>query len=597
MIAKLLLPGILLSGLFVGKGPGEGSLDLKSPIFSMAVKDTPQVVPGGYCTAESGFSTYLHNKNYYQSLFPLSYFVAGKNTVSAKKPAGSLQTGVTLNFVFGFSQAQLIAHNAMTISVDYLDTDNETHQAVIEVTGTDPKTVHGTDANEGALRGQFMSDGYFRLWFTPPASASNKVDFQGFSITMPKGMAVTNACGYLGPDYQGFIPLEEQPCKGDEFLLAGTNEGKIEAKANRPVMPYELLNAVIAYDEEDKKYYRPKPADDSYEAYAAAIPDIQSGDVHSVKLMAMDSDSNVSFFTIHIHYVDYNPPVITVGDDDSANLRISYEDAQSQGDLIAAIKSYITVTDDVAESIVPVVELKGDFDPEDPLGSYDFKVMASDGLNSAERNGTADVVDDVGPDISGPKKLTVSVSHKLEEATILAMYSAYDDIDGEITNLKVKSNEYKGNETKEGTHKLVLTCSDKAGNVSDYSVDIVVGEADGPVWYIVEGEIHIVQGSSLSPLEVVRRLVDEGTLEDRNYQKAEIVSGPAIDAGLDVGTHEVQIKAENKDGHQQYVKVTVNVMERTKMDLIPAEKNGFFQWIIDFFNSIGEWFKNLFGIK
>lgn len=412
---------------------------------------------------------------------------------------------------------------------------------------------------------------------------------------------LSQVCAYSGTEYQGFIHYRGKAAEEDALYPVVDNKVTIQANPADPLEPSEILAGIVAYDEYDDEWYRPEPADDSLEEYAAAFSEgFKVGDKYIINLKACDKSGNESFIEVTILFRDTTAPTIEVEGLVSGVLRISYDDARSEEYLETALKQYVKVTDDSDYSIAPEIQAM-DFVPL-TLGVYDVHIIADDGYNVSTLDIKVEIYDDVAPTISGPSVLVTATSAPLTEEGIIQAYAAEDEIDGSDVKVSVVDDEYHegDNATVIGEYSVTLAAVDDSGNRAEKEIVVRVEDQDAPTWHVYGSQLTVIEDSSLAPLDIVANLVAEGTLDDLEYVRAEIISGTVIDGTQEPGEYRMTIKAETADGQTRYANLTVTVVARDAAGIDPAggkKHSAFVQFFIDLWNSIVDFFKKLFGLN
>lgn len=406
---------------------------------------------------------------------------------------------------------------------------------------------------------------------------------------------------YKGPKYRGFIEFEgESTTELPDYRVESDGTVTIKANPDTPITPGQLQDGIIAYDEYEQRFIRPVPVGNGLKTYAEKyLEGFKVGDEVIVEFQATDKSGNTTTLRVVVRYVDDIPPTITVdGLDSKRRIAVPYSTARTLPAMESAILSHVTVTDNVRPGIVPTVEID-DFQPV-TMGEFDIVISAYDGYNTSTWEGTLYVYDDLAPEISGPSSITTAVTSPLTAKGILEFYTIIDEIDGEDVSVSLADDSYHSgsNSVKVGTYTATIVAYDSSGNSAEKQIKIAVEDQEGPVWYVYGMVLTVLEESELSPMEIVQRLVDEGSIDDLNYARAEIILGDPIDGTQAPGNYKMTIRAETDDGLTRFVNLTLSVLPRSS-DIIeanpPKKLNGFLQFFVDVWNSIVAFFSKLFG--
>ena len=231
---------------------------------------------------------------------------------------------------------------------------------------------------------------------------------------------------------------------------------------------------------------------------------------YTVQASVSDKAGNKSNFDFTIYVIDINAPTFTG--------TTTYSQSYTSKLSLDTIKSKITVNDSY-EGNIPSSSwtLVSDSYSENyhKVGYYEVKYKAADksgnevliviGLN---------VIDDVAPVIEGANTITKNQDVVLTASTILQNYTASDAVDGVITSsIKIKTDNYTGKGATVGTHTLILTVSDKAGNSTDFTIEIIVVDNIPPVYYLDQDTIIVSSSTALTKTQMISILRQMGKID------------------------------------------------------------------------------------
>lgn len=500
------------------------------------------------------------------------------------------------NFALCFGGNPLSSTNPMRISFTFDTNAGFRETASLELRAS-PSSTGQTDTT-GNLKAVY-EDGVYGFIYKVPHTMGGNVD-----ITIDlggTGAYLSRMSAYKGPSYRGYIPFTGDVDKIENTYQVSEN-GKVEIVASPidPVEPSDLLNGLIAYDEYEERWIYPQPDGTSLEDYAAKLlAGFKVGDIVSVRFKATDDSDNTTYINVTIHYQDLSAPAIGVDTADEANMvRLPYSRARTLAEAQSAIADLATVVDDLRPGIAPEVNIEG-YEPF-KIGTFPLVIAASDGYNRTEWEGTVLIYDNVQPEIDGPSTITTAVTAPLTSEGLIDLFTIVDEIDGEDVDVSLENDEYHSgsNTVKVGTYTATIVAYDAAGNRTEKEIRIEVEDQEGPVWFVYGSTLTVMEGSELSPMEVVDRLVAENSLERLDYVRAEIIQGGAIDGSYAPGSYRLVIRAQTADGQTRYAGVTLKVVAQSQLGLDPnppKRTNSFFQFFIDIWNSIVNFFNKLFG--
>ena len=517
-----------------------------------------------------------------------------QNGSSIRARFDHLKYGMMYNIVFRFGAKPYSEHLGFSLKADFDDYRGNRDSSQLTLSSYPNAKV---TEDKGYLSCVYIN-GDWCFSYTPPYSYGGSVSIEAYVSNTQSVLSRFSA--YQGDEARGIIPYKGTVNPNRvTFKVQANNRVNIQASPLVPVQPGELLDGLIAYDDYDQEWIRPEPDGDSLDRYAELLGrGFEVGDAPVIRFIATDKSNNSSKISVVINYMDLQAPKISFPDVDGDVISISYTQAENSEKAHAAVLAKASVEDDLREDITPTVEIM-DFKPL-TLGTYPFKVVATDGYNSTISNGYLEIFDDVAPRVDGPSVITTSVSSPLTPQGIIDMFDIEDAIDGDDLTVSLENNTYhKGsNCVKVGYYSFDLVVVDKSGNRTTESVSVEVKDIDGPVWYLYGSNLVVQKGTKVTPMQMVQQLVQEGVIDDLDYVRASIAQGQEVDGTHDVGTHKLIVKAETMDGTARYAGITLTVLspESLGVDDNPlVRRNGFVQFFVDIWESIVNFFKKLFG--
>lgn len=195
-----------------------------------------------------------------------------------------------------------------------------------------------------------------------------------------------------------------------------------------------------------------------------------------IKLKAQDDFINVSFYDLKIHVLDLEPPKITGID----RMEVDFNDIKEI--TIENIKNELTVSDNYSNITLEDLEvIKDEYTNTDRLGIHEivFKVVDSS-LNEARHTVNINVVDKTPPVITGPLEIyRYTTDPVVTEPEIRALYTAHDDIDGDITGKILIHGTFKNTL---GVHAIYISVYDSARNLTQKKLNLKVVEGIPPTF-------------------------------------------------------------------------------------------------------------------
>lgn len=319
------------------------------------------------------------------------------------------------------------------------------------------------------------------------------------------------------------------------------------------------------------------------------------------KSKGYESEKNV---TLSIRSKDSISPRILVDDMDAAGsfepIKVSYTKTSNEKQFQEELKSRITISDNSGEDIIPEITYEG-FEPNQ-LKQYEINIKAVDSSgNKLETIKTVSVVDDIPPEITmKADEIEVYADQRLSNQELLEYVGAYDEIDKDGVTIEVTDNPYHldANYSKPGSYLIEFGASDKSSNTEKSYLKVVVIDKNNGDWRFEKGTLYIKTSTVLSAYNIVEKLIEAGEIDDVEYTEVRISSGNAINGNNEVGKHSIELEIIVSDKESLYVNLNVIVEESNEiLEEAKVEGGTFWDWIVNFFKSIGDFFKKLFGIS
>lgn len=318
---------------------------------------------------------------------------------------------------------------------------------------------------------------------------------------------------------------------------------------------------------------------------------------------------------------DISPRIIIDGisaDSYTKPIQVSYDKARDLKMLKDSLLERIEVSDNSMEVLIPKIEIEG----YKPMSIEDYVLTISS--KDASENSTLvkkiiQIIDDIPPVITSKvEKIETTINDRLSEEFILSKFRSVDEIDEEL-NVYLGRDEYHENMNymKAGRYNVEIKAKDKSENETTIIFPITVFGSGNENYILSEGALIVSTDTILEPDEIVDKLIEAGQIDKVEYKEANIIEGNPIEGNNQVGEYTLKIEIVIDDNESRYVYLKIKVVEGKLNDIdnstdidnkgdssgkdIKSDEEStpksFWQHIVDFFKAIGDFFKNLFGIK
>lgn len=318
---------------------------------------------------------------------------------------------------------------------------------------------------------------------------------------------------------------------------------------------------------------------------------------------------------------DISPRIIIDGisaDSYTKPIQVSYDKARDLKMLKDSLLERIEVSDNSMEVLIPNIEIEG-FKPMS-IEDYVLTISSKDASeNSTLVKKILQIIDDIPPVITSKvEKIETTINDRLSEEFILSKFRSVDEIDEEL-NVYLGRDEYHENMNymKAGRYNVEIKAKDKSENETTIIFPITVFESGNENYILSEGALIVSTDTILEPDEIVDKLIEAGQIDKVEYKEANIIDGNPIEGNNQVGEYTLKIEIVIDDNESRYVYLKIKVVEGKLNDIdnstdidnkgdsrgkdIKSDEEStpksFWQHIVDFFKAIGDFFKNLFGIK
>lgn len=357
-------------------------------------------------------------------------------------------------------------------------------------------------------------------------------------------------------------------------LISGANVNYY-TNVESPISVETIKSKLTAVDETDGDVSDSIAiAEDNYTGHETELG------AHTIKFSAQDLSGNVSYLSVTIHVRDVTGPVI----EGPETVTYSYDDIISEDQFLLnySISDNCDPTPSLTTSYPTNI-----FDKANALGTYTVNVNGTDASgNTATKAVQVQIVDEKAPVIEGPTTISKRNSVVLTTSEILAQYSANDAYDGACTVYIVEDN-FTGNGDKVGTYTIKLGAKDSSNNEGTKVLTIEVIDDIAPVWYVDNTLIYVDASVTLTHQDIIDLMIANGEIAS-NYALVTITNDEYEADPTVPGTYSAKVRVLYANGNEIESTKTIEVLE--EQSGIKSEKKSFWDKVLDFFRSIGNWF-------
>lgn len=220
---------------------------------------------------------------------------------------------------------------------------------------------------------------------------------------------------------------------------------------------------------------------------------------------------------------------------------------------IEEIKSLLKVVDEVDGDITNRIVIENDDYSENSrtLGTYPVVFSATDNsYNKATITINVQVVDVTTPTILGPDTIETSISSPISNNEILAMYTASDNYEGNLTSsiTFTKNNYESADKTRIGTHEVILSVKDSSKNVTYKTINVIVKDDIKP---LISGPVEYIKdyNSPLTLADIMSRLLVSDNIDGDLSSKLKIVEDNYSGNESIVGTYNIIFNVTDNSGN------------------------------------------------
>lgn len=351
--------------------------------------------------------------------------------------------------------------------------------------------------------------GYDNLYITT-SSTEFYFDVEGQLPNYPTQIFVSFEEGLFPYSVEGYtkfqIYFELTPFENSVPIITGDT---IVVNIDNPLPEATLRAEISAYDDLDGDITADLVYDGGTYETARTAGTLVVGNAYTMIYSVEDSSGNITQATINVEVVDITKPVFGIS---NTTTEISYTQTLN----LESFKANLLATDNYDDSEDLVINILTDNYTANKLvpGSYTVVYRAIDtSTNYRDITITVEVIDNVGPVITGPNNFNVPLSPKTNISVILQQFAASDAVDGIVTSsIEVLSDDYTA-ATTPGIYSVTIRFSDASGNYTNKTFTVTVIDGIPPVLFITSGLlIGVNQLQSLTVEQIIALLEQQGTI-------------------------------------------------------------------------------------
>lgn len=302
---------------------------------------------------------------------------------------------------------------------------------------------------------------------------------------------------------------------------------------------------------------------------------------HTFTVEASDKAGNKATAVINVRTVDITKPVIT---GNASTASVGYKETYN----IENFRKTLLVTDNYDQLSNSNISLKTDgyTSNKNKLGTYNIIFTAKD---SSGNEGTFTkpilVIDNVKPTFSGPTTIATSNTTVLTEADVRAQISAYDEIDGNITNkIELVEDNYTGKGNIVGSYTIKYKVTDNAGNTEHFTTTIMRSDKIPPVIWVQDGvSIRTDVDTPISYEIIIDILQATGQITVNASTTFSFPMDEYTGNESTPGIYALSVKSKSTDGNEKIVNlsIVVNDIEDDGGITVDPDKNIVIDWITE----------------
>lgn len=366
-------------------------------------------------------------------------------------------------------------------------------------------------------------------------------------------------------------------------VVDGINYSVISNVEN-PFSFEEIINTITAIDNTDGDITSKIIYETNYPKTKETLENLQLGK-YTVNATVSDTAGNITKFSFTIYAIDINAATWSG--------TTTYNQSNTTKLTLEEIKSNLTCNDSFEGKIDPEIwELvRDDYSANyKKPGYYEVEYTACD---SSENYSSViigiNVKDTVKPVITGADTITKNQTVTLTLSEILENYTAKDDCDGDITSKIVVSEDgYTGNGGIAGNYSIVLSVTDKAGNIGTHTINVVVVDNIPPVYYLNQDTIIVSNTSPLTRSQMISILRQMGKI-DIVATNFVTIDSAYFDTPEIPNVYAMSVKVKSSSGTEVNENMTIKVTptDSGSIEVKPKKKK---PWYVRIFSPIANFF-------
>ena len=334
-------------------------------------------------------------------------------------------------------------------------------------------------------------------------------------------------------------------------------EAGIISNVDSPLSVTQIKSGITAVDNEDGDIsHLIQVGTDNYTANKNTLG------TYTITFTVTDTSSNTATLTVTVMVVDVTDPVIVGPATYQANISTLTN--------VSTIQALLTVTDNYSTGQALVLRVKtNDYNANyNRVGIYNIVFEAEDESGNTKTHTVAVTVrDDVAPTFTGPETILKAASETLTTNAIKALYTANDNVDGNITSrITIQSDGYTGHGATKGVYTIVFVVADIATNSTTHTLTITVEDDIPPVFFVDNYFIKISQMENLTNEQIVNLLVVAGKIDNTVDRTITFMNNSYTGNEENVGMYPITIKVTSTNGEEDIINIAVQVLEATNGD-------------------------------
>ena len=240
---------------------------------------------------------------------------------------------------------------------------------------------------------------------------------------------------------------------------------------------------------------------------------------------------------------------------------ISYFD---QPITLLEIKSSLSAYDDIDGDLTANIEVLEDNYTANIgiLGSYTIVFSVADNSsNVTTTTVTVEVVDILPPVFSNLENIFAVYPNVYSHEDILAMLSASDNYDGDISNnISVVNDNYSANASIVGSYQMEFEVSDSSGNTTSYIQNITVIDDQGPVISGIDN-ISVGYDQTLTPSMILANLSVVDNYDEPSILELVIESDNYSANKEVIGSYQMEVSVTDSSGNKSVKIINIDVVD------------------------------------